>query len=958
MNILTYDYHTAYEPETHHHAPLFPRPGTSQWEDDKKLTVEWTVDYYIQLGAPKDKIMMGIPTYGRSYTLLDVKDNELDAPTDGPGETGPATREKGYLAYYEICQFIKDDGWIVEAPHPKEMGPYAYKGNQWVGFDDEEMVAEKARYILDRGLGGAMIWTLDNDDFRGLCSGERSPLITALRSALFSNTIQGSSSQRSVSRSGSYVTPLPVHFDDETEEEEEEEEEVTQPPVKSRRPSLRRLGASSKNRNRLQTPAPPPTPDPGPTFSCPDEGFYNNPKDCRKYFWCLDSGPANLGVVPHAFTCPSGLFFNSKMEACDYPENVVCNVKTPTPAPTKPARPVRTRTRTRQRIRSTTPIPRTTTTSEPETTTKEQAKPRVNSRKPSGSDDVAELLRLIQSIGGVEKLQTIIGSKEKGESRKARQDDATTHFVPDYVTPRRSGASATTSETTTTTLATPSTSLSARPPQSYIPVYSPPPYRPATLEQPNGQQEESVQQQVPRRPQFDAKQEGPLFQYVEPPRARKVDKDASNYPFVYQMPDRSRDSTETVPEDATKVTEGPFSYQAPNRETTRAPEIVSEKPASHEDPNSYRVPLRVQVGKVVRIQNGDGNGGGGGGRRRTRVRVRTGSRHAAANVRNEEIADEAITSITQTPLEVVAVNGGGRIGVRRRPVTNNGYENAQTVRLVARRPNGVRQQALNGNGKHSGEFEYIAVRRIPADSVVVIENPVVTEAPVFTTSAATTTTLAPTTTAATTTTTTTEATTTLAPFTERFTTSIPTTTDFPTTRSSIRRFRPGYQPPIYQPPLSVPSIDDETTETVQQVQPQREVPITGYVPPITTTTIIPPPRSSGRRRTNGRRPTTARPITTTRRPTTTTTRRPRTTPSTADDVEPLTITSSGGVECNKRGIYRHPDDCSRFVVCAPSSRSSTGFKGRMLNCPASQIFLEDIGRCMKGDKGTCVKTRK
>ena len=47
--------------------------------------------------------MLGIPTYGRSYTLFNPDAVEIGSPADGPGEQGDATREKGYLAYYEVC---------------------------------------------------------------------------------------------------------------------------------------------------------------------------------------------------------------------------------------------------------------------------------------------------------------------------------------------------------------------------------------------------------------------------------------------------------------------------------------------------------------------------------------------------------------------------------------------------------------------------------------------------------------------------------------------------------------------------------------------------------------------------------------------------------------------------------------------------------------------------------------
>jgi chitinase len=61
-----------------------------------------TVKHYLSKGADPDKIVLGIPTYGRSYSLFNPDSTDLGSPADGPGEQGTATREKGYLAYYEV----------------------------------------------------------------------------------------------------------------------------------------------------------------------------------------------------------------------------------------------------------------------------------------------------------------------------------------------------------------------------------------------------------------------------------------------------------------------------------------------------------------------------------------------------------------------------------------------------------------------------------------------------------------------------------------------------------------------------------------------------------------------------------------------------------------------------------------------------------------------------------------
>lgn len=59
------------------------------------------MNYYLQLGVPSKKIVLGIPVYGRAFTL-DGEDTELGSLAKGAAEAGPSTREAGYLAYYEV----------------------------------------------------------------------------------------------------------------------------------------------------------------------------------------------------------------------------------------------------------------------------------------------------------------------------------------------------------------------------------------------------------------------------------------------------------------------------------------------------------------------------------------------------------------------------------------------------------------------------------------------------------------------------------------------------------------------------------------------------------------------------------------------------------------------------------------------------------------------------------------
>lgn len=58
--------------------------------------------YWLQLGAPARKLVMGMPLYGQAFTLENAKENGLNAKAPGPGKAGEFTRAAGFLSYYEV----------------------------------------------------------------------------------------------------------------------------------------------------------------------------------------------------------------------------------------------------------------------------------------------------------------------------------------------------------------------------------------------------------------------------------------------------------------------------------------------------------------------------------------------------------------------------------------------------------------------------------------------------------------------------------------------------------------------------------------------------------------------------------------------------------------------------------------------------------------------------------------
>ncbi|XP_053984693.1 chitinase-3-like protein 1 [Hylaeus volcanicus] len=267
VNLMAYDFNGSWNNYVGINAPLYA--SSKESGSLAELNVNAAVRYWLSQGAPAEKLILGIPSYGRSFTLANAANNGLGASAIGPGTIGRYTGEPGTLGYNEICENLNQGGWTV-VREPKQLVPYAFKGNQWVGYDDPTSVQEKAKYINSMGLGGAMVWSVETDDFRGTC-GEKYPLLTALNRVL---------------RSGVPIPdPNPV--------------EPTQSP--------------SEPTSGPTEPAPPSE------SVCTHEGFVRDPKDCGTFYQCQK---VNDRYKVFTFHCPDELAFDESQNVCNYKSEV------------------------------------------------------------------------------------------------------------------------------------------------------------------------------------------------------------------------------------------------------------------------------------------------------------------------------------------------------------------------------------------------------------------------------------------------------------------------------------------------------------------------------------------------------------------------------------------------------------------------------------------------------------
>ncbi|MCK5131119.1 MAG: T9SS type A sorting domain-containing protein [Candidatus Sabulitectum sp.] len=194
-------------------------------------SIDHTVSAYLASGIPGNKIGIGIGFFGEPYENGSWSGGIFVHNTSPPyiTEPGQSTTEAAirvsdnWFSYSNIIRYVYDSNareWddTAKVPYLSFDTPFESPWPTWptppitttyVTYEDVESIAAKGLYVHNEELGGCIIWTISQGYLDWLSSGEKDPLMKAVKIAFLETTaIEQSSPAPIVSSFSAYPNPV------------------------------------------------------------------------------------------------------------------------------------------------------------------------------------------------------------------------------------------------------------------------------------------------------------------------------------------------------------------------------------------------------------------------------------------------------------------------------------------------------------------------------------------------------------------------------------------------------------------------------------------------------------------------------------------------------------------------------------------------------------------------------
>lgn len=157
INLMSYDYFGTWDAATNHNSPLH-----APLQGDPQFNIEASINNLTQVyGVDENMINVGVAFYGRSQKTNGTP--ALFANGNGLADNTTFYEDDGTPLYYNILAKANlfTSHWDNQAMVPYMTGNNGL--NTFLSYDDEQSIGEKAKFIVDHNLRGAIIWEITGD---------------------------------------------------------------------------------------------------------------------------------------------------------------------------------------------------------------------------------------------------------------------------------------------------------------------------------------------------------------------------------------------------------------------------------------------------------------------------------------------------------------------------------------------------------------------------------------------------------------------------------------------------------------------------------------------------------------------------------------------------------------------------------------------------------------------------
>lgn len=152
-NLMAYDYAGSWDNTTGHQANIYPNPKNPE---STKFNTDQAVSDYIASGIAASKIILGMPTFGRTFEST----AGIGLPYNGVGSGSPRLKQPGLWLYKELPR-----AGATEVYDNVAKASYSYDNatHELISYDNVRSAIEKKSYVFSKGLGGVVFWEASGD---------------------------------------------------------------------------------------------------------------------------------------------------------------------------------------------------------------------------------------------------------------------------------------------------------------------------------------------------------------------------------------------------------------------------------------------------------------------------------------------------------------------------------------------------------------------------------------------------------------------------------------------------------------------------------------------------------------------------------------------------------------------------------------------------------------------------